>query len=85
MSTYKLGFLLFLSLALLNGIIAQERLSESEWVEKKLNQMTLEDKVAQLFVIRSKSDQNEADIQATKTLLAKLNSPMHFKKSREYL
>lgn len=71
MSTYKLGFLLFLSLALLNGIIAQERLSESEWVEKKLNQMTLEDKVAQLFVIRSKSDQNEADIQATKNLLAK--------------
>lgn len=62
--------------------------------------MTLEDKVAQLFVIRSKSDQNEADIQATKNLLAKyaiggvcffkghleskLNSPMHFKKSREY-
>lgn len=33
--------------------------------------MTLEDKVAQLFVIRSKSDQNEADIQATKNLLAK--------------
>lgn len=54
-----------------NIAIAQERMSESEWIEKVMSQMNTQDKVSQLFVIRSKSDNNIEEIDYIKNLLAK--------------
>ena len=62
--------ILFLFL-ICNIAIAQERMSESEWIEKVMSQMNTQDKVSQLFVIRSKSDNNIEEINYIKNLLAK--------------
>jgi beta-N-acetylhexosaminidase len=62
--------ILFL-LLICNIAIAQERMSESEWIEKVMSQMNTQDKVSQLFVIRSKSDDNIEEINYIKNLLAK--------------
>ena len=62
--------ILFL-LLICNIAIAQERMSESEWIEKVMSQMNTQDKVSQLFVIRSKSDNNIEEINYIKNLLSK--------------
>lgn len=67
----KLFFFIFTFSACITQIKAQDRISKEAWIQQVMSRMSPEDKIAQLFVIRSKSDTNEADINFTKNLLTR--------------
>lgn len=67
---FPIFFLAVLSVsAQKNPLLAKDSLAQQKWVDTKYNEMTLDEKLGQLFMVMVASDQNKAAIDGVKNLI----------------
>ena len=52
-----------------NPLLTKDSIAQQSWVEERYSEMTLEEKIGQLFMVRVASDQNKKATNAIKTLI----------------
>ncbi|SHJ39046.1 glycoside hydrolase family 3 N-terminal domain-containing protein [Pseudozobellia thermophila] len=67
---FPLFFLAFFSVsAQKNPLLAKDSLAQQKWVDTKYNEMTLDEKLGQLFMVMVASDQNKTAIDGVRNLI----------------